>query len=157
MSSINEFELKNAAGETTTIPKAKATVIVNTASACGYTKHYAGLQALYAKYADKGLLVAAFPCNQFGGQEPKSIEEITEFVKDKYSVTFPVYNKLEVNGDGEHPLFSYLKSVETVGDSGDIKWNFTKWLCNSEGVPVKRYEHREDPLTMEADIEALLK
>eukprot|EP00953_Heterococcus_sp_UTEX-ZZ885_P020815 11645-Heterococcus_DN1.PRE.2 len=113
MPSINEFELKNAAGETTTIPKAKATVIVNTASACGYTKHYAGLQALYAKYADKGLLVTAFPCNQ-------------AFVKDKYNVTFPVYNKLEVNGDEEHPLFAYLKSVESAGDSGDVKWNFTK-------------------------------
>jgi glutathione peroxidase len=131
-------------------------LIVNTASECGYTPHYAGLQLLYEKYGDQGLVVLGFPCDQFGRQEPGDEEQIKSFCTTTYGITFPMFAKVEVNGPGAHPLFAWLEEDRPGIPGGDIAWNFTKFLVDRSGRPVARYHHRTEPAELAADIEWLL-
>ncbi|HRP68113.1 MAG TPA: glutathione peroxidase [Turneriella sp.] len=137
--------------------KGKALLIVNTASKCGFTPQYDGLEALYEKYSDKGFVVLGFPCNQFGSQEPGSSQDIESFCRLTYSVKFPMFEKIDVNGDAAHPLYKYLTS-EKPGVLGleAIKWNFTKFLIDKKGNPVKRYAPTTKPEDIAGDIEKLL-
>ena len=132
-------------------------LIVNTASKCGFTPQYKGLEALHRKYADKGLTILGFPCNQFGAQEPGDAEEIKSFCSLNYDVTFPLMAKVEVNGDGADPLFNHLKSEKPglLGTKG-IKWNFTKFLVGRDGRVIRRYAPQDAPAKLAADIEAAL-
>ncbi|MFD2673131.1 glutathione peroxidase [Marinicrinis sediminis] len=137
--------------------KGKVLLIVNTASQCGFTPQYEGLQKLYDKYRDQGLEVLAFPCNQFGNQEPGNDEEIRQFCSLKYDVSFPVFDKVEVNGEQTHPLFDHLKE-ETGGLLGKkIKWNFTKFLVHPDGATVKRFAPVTAPEKLEETIQSYLK
>ncbi|GIO67492.1 glutathione peroxidase [Paenibacillus sp. JTLBN-2024] len=137
--------------------KGKVLVIANTASQCGLTPQYGDLQKLYERYRDQGLVILGFPCNQFGAQEPGSSEEAASFCQLNYGVTFPVFAKIDVNGEAEHPLFAYLKEQQPgTAESSDIQWNFTKFLVNRSGEVVARYEPREDPEAMAGAIEQLL-
>ncbi|MEI6418570.1 MAG: glutathione peroxidase [Sphingomonadales bacterium] len=135
----------------------KVLLIVNTASKCGFTPQYDGLEKLYAKYKDRGLVVLGFPCNQFGAQEPGDEAEIANFCKLTYDVDFPLFGKIEVNGDGAHPLFKQLKR-EAPGLLGSetIKWNFTKFLVDRKGQVYERYAPTTKPEAMAGDIEKLL-
>ena len=132
-------------------------LIVNTASACGYTPQYQGLQALYQRFKDQGFSVLGFPCNQFGGQEPGTADEIPDFCEKKCSVTFPLFAKIDVNGPDTHPLYQQLKSAKPgLLGSQDIKWNFTKFLVSRDGQVQKRYGSQKDPNDLEpAVLEAL--
>ena len=124
----------------------KVVMVVNVASKCGFTKHYEPLQAIYAKYKDKGLVVLGFPCNQFGGQEPGSEAEIKAFCTGTYDVTFPMFSKIEVNGEGASPLYKYLTSDQLpLEDKGAIKWNFEKYLFDRDGKVIARYRTRTSP------------
>lgn len=138
--------------------KGKVLLIVNTASACGFTPQYKGLEELYEKFKDRGFEVLGFPCNQFGRQEPGSANEIAEFCERNYGVTFPMFDKIEVNGANAHPLFGFLKN-EAPGILGtrDIKWNFTKFLVDANGKVVERYAPTTPPAAIEKDVERLLK
>jgi glutathione peroxidase len=133
--------------------KGKVLLVVNTASKCGFTPQYKGLEALYRKYRDKGLEVLGFPCNQFGGQEPGNEKEIATFCETNYDVTFPMFAKIEVNGDGTAPLYRYLKHQKPglLGTEA-IKWNFTKFLVDRDGSVVARYAPNDAPETLEPDI-----
>lgn len=134
----------------------KVILVVNTASKCGLTPQYEGLETLYKKYQDKGLMILGFPCNQFGGQEPGGEKEISETCLINYGVSFPIFEKIEVNGSGTHDIFKYLKA-ELPGTLGKrIKWNFTKFLLDAEGKPLKRYAPTTTPASIEADIAKLL-
>jgi glutathione peroxidase len=135
----------------------KVLLVVNVASKCGFTPQYNGLEALYRKYKDRGFAVLGFPCDQFGHQEPGSEEEIASFCSTQYEVSFPMFAKIEVNGDGAHPLYRHLKG-EKPGVLGTeaIKWNFTKFLIDRQGQVVKRYGSMDKPESLAADIEALL-
>lgn len=126
--------------------KGKVVLVVNVASACGLTPQYEGLQALYEKYGDKGLVVLGFPCNQFGAQEPGTESEIKQFCSSKYKVTFPMFSKVEVNGPGAAPLYQFLTSQETkpVG-AGKISWNFEKFLIGADGKLLQRFSPRTSP------------
>ena len=132
-------------------------LIVNTASACGFTPQYAGLEALYEKLHGEGLTILGFPCNQFGAQEPGSAAEIGAFCEKKYGVTFPMFSKIEVNGANAHPLYKYLKDAKPglLGTEA-IKWNFTKFLVGKDGEPVARYAPNTKPEELEAPIRKLL-
>ncbi|KAI8612823.1 putative glutathione peroxidase [Chytriomyces sp. MP71] len=130
--------------------KGKAVLIVNVASACGYTKHYTGLEALNKKYGPQGLVVIGFPCNQFGGQEPGSEAEIVDFCSRTYNVTFDLTQKVEVNGPGTHPVFAWLKQAGP--DSSDIKWNFGKFLVSKDGNLISRHAHSVTPEELDAPI-----
>src|ERR1700744_475125 len=132
-------------------------LIVNTASACGFTPQYAGLEALYEKLHGDGLTILGFPCNQFGAQEPGSEAEIGAFCQKNYGVTFPMFSKIEVNGANAHPLYKYLKDAKPglLGTEA-IKWNFTKFLIGKDGEPVARYAPQTKPEELEAPIKALL-
>ncbi len=134
----------------------KVMLVVNTASKCGFTPQYKGLEALYKKYKDRGLAVLGFPCDQFAHQEPGSDEEIAQFCERNFGVTFPLMAKVEVNGPGTHPVFRHLKknAPGMIGDS--IKWNFTKFLVSRDGRTVVRYAPTVEPEALEADIEAAL-
>jgi len=135
----------------------KILLIVNTASHCGFTPQYAGLEALYQRYKDHGLVVLGFPCNQFGAQEPGSAEEIATFCEKNYGVSFPMFARIEVNGDNAHPLFQHLKkSARGVLGSEGIKWNFTKFLIDRDGNVIDRYAPATAPEAIAKDIEALL-
>jgi len=135
----------------------KVILIVNVASKCGLTKQYEGLEALYKKYSDRGLVILGFPCNQFMGQEPGTEAEIANFCKMNYGVTFPLFSKIDVNGDGAHPLYKYLKGVlPGTGSKSDIEWNFAKFLIDKGGKPVQRFAPRTKPEDLAADIEKLL-
>ena len=135
----------------------KVLLIVNTASKCGFTPQYAGLEALYRKYEDRGFAVLAFPCNQFGAQEPGDAEEIASFCSLTYDVTFPVFAKVDVNGADAASLFRHLKSAaKGVLGSEAIKWNFTKFLVDRDGNVVERYAPTTTPEAIEQDIERLL-
>ena len=137
--------------------RGKALLIVNTASACGFTPQYQGLEALQRRYADEGLVVLGFPCNQFGHQEPGDEAAIGAFCEKNYGVTFPMFAKVDVNGDDAHPLFRFLKG-EAPGVLGTeaIKWNFTKFLVDRDGAVVKRYAPATKPEDLKGDIEKLL-
>ncbi|MFZ9001319.1 MAG: glutathione peroxidase [Bacteriovoracaceae bacterium] len=135
----------------------KVLIIVNTASKCGFTPQYKDLESLYKKYSEKGLMVLGFPCNQFGKQEPGDSTEILNFCQTHYDVTFPVFKKIEVNGDNEHPLFKYLKSnLPGIMGTEAIKWNFTKFLVDNKGKPYKRYAPKDSVNTIEKDLISLL-
>ena len=137
--------------------KGKVLLIVNVASGCGFTPQYAGLEALWLKYGKRGLAVLGFPCNQFGGQEPGNEAAIGEFCSLTYDVTFPMFAKVDVNGDGTHPVFAFLKqgAPGILGTEG-IKWNFTKFLVDREGKVVDRYASAHKPEDMADDVERLL-
>ena len=136
--------------------KGKVLLIVNTASNCGFTPQYDGLQSLYARYKDRGFEVLGFPCDQFGHQEPGSDDEIKSFCQLNYGVTFPLFSKIEVNGEDAHPVFNLLKS-EKGGLLGDaIKWNFTKFLVDKKGSVVERFAPMTPPSAIESQIEKLL-
>ena len=157
--SIYEHELKSIDGEPTNLSEHKGKVIlmVNVASRCGFTRQYQGLEELYNKYKNKGLVVCGFPCNQFGGQEPGSEEEIQSFCDLNYQTSFPLFSRIEVNGTASHPLFTHLKErAPGVLGSKRIKWNFTKFLVNQHGEVVKRYAPSTKPEAIASDIEALL-
>jgi glutathione peroxidase len=135
----------------------KVIIVVNTASKCGFTPQYEGLQKLYDKYGPKGLVIVGFPCNQFGGQEPGEGKDIEDNCLVNYGVTFDMANKIEVNGDNTDPIFVYLKdSVPGLLGMKAIKWNFTKFLIDKNGIPVKRFAPTVEPVEMEKDIENLL-
>ncbi|MCL4104424.1 UNVERIFIED_CONTAM: hypothetical protein GTU68_047386 [Idotea baltica] len=135
----------------------KVLLVVNTASKCGFTPQFEGLETLYDNYKDKGLEILGFPCNQFGKQDPGSNEEITEFCQLNYGVSFPMFGKIDVNGSDTDPLYQYLKS-EAKGALGTqrVKWNFTKFLVDSSGKVVKRYASATKPADIEKDIKKLL-
>ena len=135
--------------------RSKTLLIVNVASQCGFTPQYKGLQALYDTFKDRGFVVLGFPCNQFGQQEPSGEAEIEQFCTRNFSVTFPMFAKIDVNGVNTHPLYTYLKS-EKPGFLGTetIKWNFTKFLISSDGTVLKRYASRDKPEAIEADLVA---
>lgn len=135
----------------------KLVLVVNTASHCGFTPQYAGLEMLYKKYADQGLVVLGFPCNQFGKQEPGGAEEITQTCRINYGVSFPMFEKVEVNGDAAHPVFRFLKEALPGVLGGRIKWNFTKFLIGRDGKPLKRFASISTPEKMETAIVAALK
>jgi glutathione peroxidase len=132
-------------------------LIVNTASECGFTPQYAGLESLYRDFKDRGLVVLGFPCNQFGGQEPGDAAAIGQFCEANYGVTFPMFAKIDVNGDGTHPLYAYLKR-EASGLLGTeaIKWNFTKFLVSRDGKTIQRFAPATKPEELTEDIKALL-
>ncbi|ELF1048373.1 glutathione peroxidase [Enterobacter asburiae] len=134
----------------------KVVLVVNTASQCGFTPQYAGLEALYKKYADRGLVVLGFPCNQFGKQEPGGADEISKTCHINYGVSFPMFEKLEVNGSAAHPLFRYLKDELPGVLGGRIKWNFTKFLIGRDGKPLKRFAPMTTPEKIEGAIVAAL-
>ncbi len=135
----------------------KVMLIVNTASACGFTPQYVGLQLLYADHQAQGLEVLAFPCNQFKQQEKGNNEEIQQFCDLRFNIKFPLFDKVDVNGDNTHPLFTFLKSqAPGILGSKSIKWNFTKFLVNKQGQVVKRYAPTTKPESIKADIEKLL-
>lgn len=136
----------------------KTLLIVNTASKCGLTPQFEGLEKLYQSHQDEGLVVLGFPCNQFAGQEPLDSDGIAEFCQINYGVTFPMHAKIDVNGDGTHPLFQQLKTAAPgLLGSKAIKWNFTKFLVNKDGEIVKRYGPQQDPGAIEADVVSHLK
>ena len=135
----------------------KLLLVVNTASHCGFTPQYAGLESLYKKYAAQGLVVLGFPCNQFGKQEPGGAEDISQTCHINYGVSFPMFEKVEVNGAAAHPLFRYLKNALPGILGGRIKWNFTKFLVGRDGKPLKRFAPFTTPAKMEAVIQAALK
>lgn len=134
----------------------KVALVVNVASKCGNTPQYEGLEALYQRYRDRGLVVLGFPCNQFGGQEPGTDAEIAEFCTLNYAVDFPMFGKVEVNGEGADPLFKWLKAATPGSDNRDIEWNFAKFLVGRDGKPVKRYGDKFMPADIAPDIERLL-
>jgi len=159
MSNIYNFKVKTIDGSETTLEKYKGQVllIVNTASKCGFTSQYKGLEDLFKKYQDKGFQVLAFPCNQFGAQEPGDEKEIQSFCSLTYDVSFPLFAKIDVNGDEAAPLYNFLKSnVKGLLGSETIKWNFTKFLVDSTGKPIKRYAPQTKPEDIEKDIIELL-
>lgn len=140
--------LKSLRGQPMTLAdfQGKAILVVNVASKCGLTPQYATLEALHEKYAAQGFTVVGFPCNQFGGQEPGSAEEIEEFCSTTYGVTFPMTEKIEVNGDGRHPIYSALTPIaDADGHQGDIRWNFEKFLISSDGKTVTRFSPKTKP------------
>jgi len=137
--------------------RGKVLLIVNTASACGFTPQYAGLEALYGRLEGQGLTILGFPCNQFGAQEPGNEAEIGAFCEKNYGVTFPMFAKIEVNGFQAHPLYKYLKDAKPgLLGSENIKWNFTKFLVDRKGEPVARYAPQTKPEELEAPIRKLL-
>jgi len=156
---IYQFSAKSNLGESVELAsyEGKVMLIVNTASDCGFTPQYQGLQTLYQQHQEQGLEVLAFPCNQFKQQENGSDEEIKQFCDLRFNIKFPLFSKIDVNGDNAHPLFNYLKTQAPglLGSTG-IKWNFTKFLINREGEVVKRYAPSTKPEDIEADIIKLL-
>ena len=159
MNTIGDFSVERPDGSLQDLAEkqGKVLLIVNTASKCGFTPQYEGLEALQRKFADRGFEVVAFPCNQFGKQEHGNAEEIANFCKLTYDVTFPLMKKVDVNGDGAIPLYRWLKDEApgVLGTKG-IKWNFTKFLIDRSGKVVRRYGPSDKPQALERDIEALL-
>ncbi|CBW25624.1 glutathione peroxidase [Halobacteriovorax marinus SJ] len=158
--SIYDYKVKNNKNEEIDLSeyKDKVLLIVNTASKCGFTPQYEGLQELYKKYKDQGLEVLAFPCNQFGSQEPGSNEEIASFCDLQFNISFPLFDKIDVNGDGTHPLYQYLKEqAPGLLGSKKIKWNFTKFLVSKDGAKITRFAPTSKPESLESDIKNLLK
>ncbi len=158
-STVYDFTATSIEGQSIDLStyKNQVLLIVNTASQCGFTSQYQGLQALADKYTSRGLVVLGFPCNQFGAQEPGSATEIQSFCEKRFGVTFPLFEKVDVNGANAHPLYQYLtKAAPGILGSEAIKWNFTKFLVDANGNVVKRYGSTTEPKDIERDIEALL-
>ena len=158
MASIYDFSAMSLSGEDTALKHfaGKVLLIVNTASACGFTPQYKGLEALQQKYAARGFSVLGFPCNQFGRQEPGTAAQIGEFCSSNYAVSFPMFDKIEVNGDNAHPLYQYLRREKSGLLGSAIKWNFTKFLVDRSGKVVGRFAPTTTPGQLTKDIEALL-
>jgi len=157
--SVYDFSAKRLDGREQSLAdyRGQVLLIVNTASQCGFTPQYAGLEALYEKLHGQGLTVLGFPCNQFGAQEPGDESQIGAFCERNYGVTFPIFGKIEVNGPGAHPLYKYLKDMRPgLLGSEAIKWNFTKFLVGRDGEPVARYAPQTKPEDIEKPIRALL-
>ncbi|WP_370943592.1 glutathione peroxidase [Amycolatopsis sp. cg5] len=146
--SIHDIPLRTLAGEPSTLGSlgGKALLVVNVASKCGLTPQYTGLEKLQETYADKGFSVVGFPCNQFGGQEPGSAEEIATFCSTTYGVSFPLFEKIDVNGDDRHPLYTELtQAADADGAAGDIQWNFEKFLISADGEVLARFRPQTTP------------
>jgi glutathione peroxidase len=158
MAGIYDFTAKSLAGEDVPLKQfeGKVLLIVNTASACGFTPQYEGLEALQKAFGPRGFSVLGFPCNQFGSQEPGDAEEIGQFCSTKYAVSFPMFTKIDVNGGNAHPLYQYLKSEKSGLLGASIKWNFTKFLVDRVGKVVGRYAPTTKPEGLAKEIEALL-
>jgi glutathione peroxidase len=159
MTTVHDFTVRTIEGTEQSLGdhRGKVLLIVNVASRCGLTPQYTALEALQRKHAARGFSVLGFPCNQFGGQEPGTEAQILEFCTLNYEVSFPMYGKVEVNGEGTHPLYAYLKSAAPgLLGSESLKWNFTKFLIDREGHVVRRYAPTDSPESIEKDIEALL-
>lgn len=159
MSSVYDFEAQTIQGASVPLSqfKGKTLLIVNTASACGFTPQFAGLEALHKEYGDRGLVVLGFPCNQFGAQDKGSNEEISSFCQLNYGVSFPMMAKIEVNGGGTHPLYQWLtKEAPGLLGTKAIKWNFTKFLVARDGQVIRRYAPTDTPASLAKDIEAAL-
>jgi len=159
MTTVHEFTVRTIEGAEQSLGdhRGKVLLIVNVASRCGLTPQYTALEALQRKHAEHGFSVLGFPCNQFGGQEPGTEAQILEFCTLNYEVSFPMYGKVEVNGEGTHPLYAHLKSAAPgLLGSESLKWNFTKFLVDREGRVVRRYAPTDSPDSIEKDIEALL-
>ena len=157
--SVYQFTAKQNNGEEVSLGdyQGKVLLIVNTASRCGFTDQYEGLEKLYRDYKDQGLEVLGFPCNQFGEQEPGSNKEIAKFCQINYDITFPLFSKVNVNGEDAHPLYDFLKEHKPgMLNTPKIKWNFTKFLVDRNGMPYKRYAPQDPPESIRKDIEALL-
>ncbi|MBU9713622.1 glutathione peroxidase [Evansella tamaricis] len=158
MGNVYQFDVIKPNGHVQSLKEfeGKALLIVNTASKCGLTPQFKGLQELYLKYKDQGLEILGFPCDQFNNQEFEDIEETTSFCQVNYGVTFPIFAKIDVNGENEDPLFSFLKNEKKGVLSNKIKWNFTKFLINREGEVVERYAPTTEPEKLEKDLLNLL-
>ena len=159
MASIYDFTVKAQDGSDVCLDeyRGKVLLIVNTATGCGFTPQYVGLQELYDKYRDQGFEILDFPCNQFGNQAPGSDDEIHEFCVGRFSMTFPQFSKIDVNGADESPLYTYLKSQQRGGLLGSkIKWNFTKFLVDREGNVIDRFAPTTEPKSIDAKVAALL-
>lgn len=158
MVSVYDFEVKQTNGDTLSLKEyeGKPLVIVNTASKCGFTPQFEGLQSLYEQYKDKDLMILGFPCDQFNNQEFDDIDETTEFCKINYGVSFPILAKVDVKGDEADPLFTHLTSEKKGMLSDNVKWNFTKFLIDRNGEVVKRYAPQTDPKKIVADLEKLI-
>lgn len=159
--SLYDIPLTTLDGSPTTLGEfaGRTLLLVNVASRCGLTPQYAGLEDLQKQYAERGLTVVGFPCNQFADQEPGTNEEIAQFCSATYGVTFPMMDKVEVNGPGRHPLFAELTAVtDATGEAGDVGWNFEKWVIGTDGAPTARFRSRTEPQSDEivAAIEAAL-
>ena len=159
MTTIADFTVTTNRGEELALAEkqGKVLLVVNTASKCGFTPQYDGLEALYQQFKDKDFEVLGFPCNQFGAQEPGSADEIAEFCKVNFGVTFPLMQKINVNGPEASPLYDWMKKeAKGLMGSTSIKWNFTKFLINRDGEVVKRYGPQDTPASIAKDIEKLL-
>ena len=158
MTGIYDFTANSLSGEEVPLKKFEGQVllIVNTASACGFTPQYRGLEALQQQFSPRGFAVLGFPCNQFGAQEPGNAEQIATFCERNYAITFPMFDKIDVNGRDEHPLYKYLKSQKMGLLGPSIKWNFTKFLIDRSGKVVGRFAPTDRPEALKRDIEALL-
>jgi glutathione peroxidase len=158
MAVLADFTATTLAGEEKSLREyaGQVVLIVNTASKCGLTPQFAGLQELHETYADRGLVILGFPCGQFAGQELDSAQEIGEFCVENYGVTFPMFEKIEVNGKRTHPLFRWLKRSKRGTTGGPIAWNFTKFLVGRDGVPIRRFAPETQPVALARAIEAAL-
>ncbi len=159
MNSLHDFTARQIDGQDLSLSslQGRVVLVVNTASACGFTPQLAGLQKLHEQYAERGLTVIGFPCNQFGGQDPKPEGEILSFCQKNYGVSFPMMAKVEVNGASAHPLFQWLtRSAPGILGTQAIKWNFTKFLVGKDGLAINRYGSMDKPESLKADIEAAL-
>ena len=159
MANLHDFDVNTMQGDAKSLAdyKGKTLLIVNTASKCGFTPQFKGLQALYEKFHDQGLEILGFPCNQFGNQDPGSNEEILDFCTSRFDVEFPMFDKLEVNGSGAHPLYQHLRTEApgVLGTTG-VKWNFTKFLVGPDGEVIDRFSPKTTPAELEEAIEAVL-
>ena len=158
MPNVYDFNAKSLSGEDVSLKRyeGKVLLIVNTASKCGFTPQYEGLETLHRELSPRGFAVLGFPCNQFGSQEPGDAKQIADFCESKYDVTFPMFAKIDVNGEAAHPLYNYLKGEKTGLLGSAIKWNFTKFLVDRTGKVVARHAPTATPQGLKKEIEALL-
>jgi glutathione peroxidase len=158
MTNFHDFSAVSLRGQNIDMSayKGKVVLVVNTASKCGLTPQYEGLEELYKKYHDKGLEILGFPCNQFGAQEPGSADDISTFCEINYGVSFPMFDKVNVNGSKAHPIFKFLKAEKGGLFGDDIKWNFTKFLVGKDGEPIKRFSPMQTPAELEPAIKKAL-
>lgn len=158
MNSFHQLRARSLRGEPIDFSRyaGRVVLVVNTASQCGLTPQYTGLEALYQKYRDEGLEILGFPCNQFGGQEPGGVKEIEQTCLINYGVSFPMFEKVDVNGAASHPLFTYLRSALPGLLGGKIRWNFTKFLVGRDGAPIKRFAPITKPARLEAQVRQAL-